>query len=273
MHLIRFTEEIQLDDVLVDPEDPDFILPPRSGPVGVVFFAPVHESFETAVKALRGRAQCVSVRVTELPIELGVTQCKLMFNLDKDGDDRFPFSSFSSLSNNKRKEKLDHVLIFMVYPAIRMKLETFKALIQQLPAQPNENNTYASSAWEPSRTAAPSSLRMRFVCEALYAFVFAARSSNDALFAFALYHHIGASDVSFEDMRNACSITRLIYRAIEKFDPPPVYLDLLAETVYEDILRELHQSKEKMEGSGVEVRNTPPTCPSPSDDTADRIKS
>ena len=208
------------------------------------FFTPLHESFETALNAiskLHGKSPCYPVMNDILPDELGMTQFKMKFQLDKDGEDRYPLS-FRSLSNNKEKEKLDHVMYSVVYPKIRMDIVTFKTMIQQLPIQIQicKNDT-SDVVWEPSRTAAPSSQRMRFLCEALYAYVLSSKSSNDALLAYALYHHIGANDVPYDDIKNNCLFTRLIFMAIEAFDLSPQCLrylgslGLMADAVYSDI--------------------------------------
>jgi len=228
-----------------------------------VFFTPLHESFETAIKAitklhgqpqsLQGKGiqviQGISCDATQihtsaisnviLPDELGMTQFKMTFQMDKDGVDKYPLS-FRSLSNNKEKERLDHVMYSVVYPKIRMDIVTFETMIQHLLHKIHDVcDVYdVRDVWEPSRTAAPSSQRMRFLCEALYAYVFSSKSSNDALLAYALYHHIGANDIQYDDLKSNCLFTRLIYKAIEAFNLSPEYLrymgslGMMADTIF-----------------------------------------
>ena len=250
----RFKENVSNDDVIVDADDCDYILPPNiSTPnrevLGVSFFVPLRDMFSAAhikiSKFTGGTSHCFLTNEKSLPSELGMKQNNILrFRADKEDHDQYPLS-FRSLSNNKQKKSLDHALHYTVYPKRRMKRSVFNVLIQNLSGplcklEAGGGSASFTSDWDPPRTAAPSSLRMRFVCEALQSFVKTTKSTNDALLAYLLYHHIGAEDISFDQYERDSSFSRIIYRAVASFESP-MYLGPVAETAYADIMDDMHK--------------------------------
>jgi hypothetical protein len=258
----RFKENVHNYDVIVDPNDSEFIIPPKEVDiltpdreiVGVSFFLPVHDMFTTAQIKISNfiegeKKHCFLTDANNLPTGLGCKQDKLLqFRADKEDDDKYPLS-FRSLSNNKKKDRLDHAYHYSIYPEYRMKRSDFDELINNLTGPICELKGGSGSGngsglpsiacdWDLPRTSAPSSQRMRFICEALQSFVKTTDSANDALLAYALYHHIGTEDVSFEYFERDSSFSRLIFRAVQCF-ASPAYLGPVAETAYADIMDDL----------------------------------
>jgi hypothetical protein len=214
---------------------------------------------------IRGR-----VTADDAPYGLGSCQDRLLEFTPVRGAASFYPSSFQSMSSTLRKGRHIHGLHYSVFPTVRMARSEFNAKVEQLQHHEcdwadmkgggsdsdNDNDNDSDSnkqqpdgvaagegsrewwtnAVEESKAWLPSTQPMRLINEALWHFALSPTThANNALLAYMLTHHFGASDVSLPDLLHDSTVARLVYHAVSEY-PDKECAVPNAEAVQDDVL-------------------------------------
>lgn len=240
------------------PPDNDYVLPPLDDMfqlenlaadksyqlTGVSFFKPVDRLFEVAHEWHVGRLQrtgsmgnqCFIFDPDKLPLKLGFVYnvCYTVAVRNAYHDTAYTKEEFVELPRRSRNEKYPLALHYLVFPKKRMLYSEFTSAITLLKQLSRKVNCYEkdsggdsgddgeAAAYDESMKATlwlPSCMFMRVVTDALYnMFKDPTASSNDALLAFLLLHHIAAEDLPFAYYERDSVYSRLIYKATQAYD-------------------------------------------------------